>query len=115
MFGLKPDDDSSDDSNESSGDNDAETADAASGTAGPIGSKSGHKEASQTVKGETIVPAGGGANTLDLRLALSRDEWPLGPDVGHIQPAEVLDQSESWTGQVAINTAVESMMRSPGV
>lgn len=106
VHGFGRDDDSSDDSNGHALDKHAENVAAASGTAGPRDKKSGQKEALQTVQGETVVPAGGGANTLDLRLALSRDEWPLGPDVGHTQPAEVLDQNESWMGQVAINFVI---------
>lgn len=115
VYGFGPDDDFSDDSNWFSLDKHAETADAASGTAGPIYSRSGHKETQKTGKGETVVPAGGGANILGLRLALSREEWLLGPDVEHIQPTQVQDQNGSWTGQVAINTVVENMVRSPGV
>lgn len=95
VHGFGRDDDSSDDSNGHALDKHAENAAAAGGTAGPRDKKSGQKEALQTVQGETVIPAGGGANTLDLRLALSREEWPLGPDVEHIQPAEVLDQNES--------------------
>lgn len=114
-YGLGPDDDSSDDSNGLSFDNDTENADAASGTAGPTDSKSVYKEAAQMEQGENVARVGGGANTLDLRPAPSREGWTLGRDVEHIQPAEVLDQNGSWTGQVAINTVVENMVRSPGV
>lgn len=77
--------------------------------------KPAYKEAAKTLQGEKVGPAGGSANTLDLRLALSREEWPLGRDVEHIQPAEALDRNESWTGQVAINTIVENVVRNPGV
>lgn len=84
VYGFGPAEYSSGDSSVSSLDKHAENADAASGTAGPIESKLGHKEASQTIEDETAVPAGGGANTLDLRLALSREEWRSGRDMEHI-------------------------------
>ncbi|KAL1881352.1 hypothetical protein Daus18300_001205 [Diaporthe australafricana] len=84
----------------SSSDGDAEDVNAAGGTSGLTNTEFSHWEVAQTEQSEQVVPGAGALSRSDPGFVLSEATWPMGSEGEYIQHTDILDPTETWTGQV---------------